>query len=212
MNEVAEGIWHWTAFHDNIKQQVHSHWVPGARTVIDPKLPVDGELDPERIVLSNRHHLRDALELRVEPILAPRAGLHEFERDGPDVTPYSPGDEVAPGITAHEMGAIAPDDTVLHLAYGAGALLFADAIIRWEGDIAFVPDFLMDEPEKVKAETADRLRDLLGLDFDHLLFAHGEPLVGGGRRALEEFITWPARSAGRRRGRGPCSPRARAGG
>jgi len=32
------------------------------------------------------------------------------------------------------------------------------------------------------------LRRLLDLDFDSLLFAHGEPLIGGGRAALREFV------------------------
>jgi hypothetical protein len=32
------------------------------------------------------------------------------------------------------------------------------------------------------------LRGLLTRDFDHLLFAHGEPLIGGGRAALRRFL------------------------
>jgi hypothetical protein len=35
----------------------------------------------------------------------------------------------------------------------------------------------------------DSLRRLLELDFDHLLFAHGEPLVGEGKAALREFVS-----------------------
>lgn len=31
-------------------------------------------------------------------------------------------------------------------------------------------------------------RGLLDLDFDNLLFAHGEPLIGGGEVALREFV------------------------
>jgi hypothetical protein len=27
----------------------------------------------------------------------------------------------------------------------------------------------------------------MDIEFDHLLFAHGEPLVGGGREALRRF-------------------------
>jgi hypothetical protein len=32
---------------------------------------------------------------------------------------------------------------------------------------------------------------LLELEFDCLLLAHGEPLVGGGKRALREFVASP---------------------
>jgi hypothetical protein len=34
-------------------------------------------------------------------------------------------------------------------------------------------------------------RGLLERDFDSLLFAHGEPLVGGGRAALKDFVSKP---------------------
>ena len=37
-------------------------------------------------------------------------------------------------------------------------------------------------------ELRSELRRLLDLDFDSLLFAHGEPLVGGAEAALREFL------------------------
>ena len=45
----------------------------------------------------------------------------------------------------------------------------------------------MDEPEKTRQRLLDAYRGLLERDFDHLLFAHGEPLIGGGHAALKEF-------------------------
>ena len=51
-------------------------------------------------------------------------------------------------------------------------------------------DFLMDEPEKGE-ERDGRARDLLELDFDHLLFAHGEPVIRRGRAVLEGFAADP---------------------
>jgi glyoxylase-like metal-dependent hydrolase (beta-lactamase superfamily II) len=41
---------------------------------------------------------------------------------------------------------------------------------------------------RVRAGLRESLRRLLDLDFDNLLFAHGEPLIGGGRVALREFV------------------------
>ena len=35
------------------------------------------------------------------------------------------------------------------------------------------------------------VRGLLERDFEHLLFAHGEPLVGGGKSALRDFVAKP---------------------
>ena len=200
MNEVLPGVWHWTAVHDRIKQPVHSHWLADARVVLDPMVPPDGvpAFDPalERVVLTNRHHLRDAArfvgEVGALAIVAPEAGLHEFGPGDPSVGAYSVGDEVAAGVTAHRMGAIAPDDTVLQIrAGGEGLLAFADAVIVWDGELAFVPDFLMDEPDKVKRDTLERIEELLTLDFNHLLFAHGDPVIGTGRAVLEDFAKSP---------------------
>lgn len=52
----------------------------------------------------------------------------------------------------------------------------------------FSDDLLGDDPAKVKRGLNDAFRGLLTRDFDHLLFAHGEPLVGGGNAALREFL------------------------
>ncbi|MDQ4071436.1 MAG: hypothetical protein M3088_00980 [Actinomycetota bacterium] len=200
MNEVVPGVHHWTAPHPRIGKQVHSHYVADAATLIDPMVPPEGMPElrpaPERVVLSARHHLRDAQRFLDEfgslPMLCHEDGLHEFGDGDPQVGAYRFGDELAPGITAQPMGAIAPDDTVLYIrARGQGLLAFADALIRWQGEPAFVPDFLMDEPERTKAGILRALDDLLELDFQHLLFAHGEPLVGGGRSALEDFMASP---------------------
>jgi hypothetical protein len=96
------------------------------------------------------------------------------------------------GITAHQLGAICPDDTALHIRVAdGGALAFADGLTRPRGGgLTFVPGFLMgDDPSAVRAELRESLRRLLDLDFDNLLFAHGEPLVGGGKATLHEFVT-----------------------
>jgi glyoxylase-like metal-dependent hydrolase (beta-lactamase superfamily II) len=85
------------------------------------------------------------------------------------------------------MDAISPDDTALEIAAGEGALLFADAVINRDG-LGFVSDSLIgDDPEGVKRRVRERAAALSERDFDHLLFAHGEPLIGGGRAALERF-------------------------
>jgi hypothetical protein len=197
MEEVLPGVWHWTARHPNIGIDVHSHWVADAAALLDPLEPPDVGIDwfrehgpPERVVLSNRHHLRHSERFAEEfgcPIVAPETGMHEFE-GGPDVHSYSFGDEVAPGIFAREFAAISPDDAALHMPAGDGTLLFADGLIRY-GELGFVPDkYLSDDPEGDKRAMVDGLRGLLELKFDNLLFAHGDPLIGGGKDALRRFV------------------------
>jgi hypothetical protein len=197
--EIAPGVLHWSAFHPRIRQTVHSHYVVDAAAVLDPMVP-EGVVEalrerrpPERILLTNRHHYRQSERLVDEfgcTVLCPESGLHEFE-GGPDVEGYAYGDEVAPGIVAHEVGSLCPDDAALHIGAGPGVLAFADGVIRWEGELTFVPDFLMDDPEQTKRGIVGSLRRLLELDFDALTFAHGEPLAGGGRKALNRFVEAP---------------------
>jgi hypothetical protein len=188
--------------HPNLGISVHSHYFPAAGTVFDPLLPDEGleffeqHGPPERVVLSNRHHLRHAerfAEAFGSELLCNRAGLHEFDGGPVAVRGFRPGDKLAPGVEARELGVICPDDTALHLEVGPGALLFADAVIRAgrdeDGGLTFVPDrYIGEEPELIKRGVRMACARLAQADdFDALLFAHGFPLPGGGRNALVRF-------------------------
>ena len=200
MDEILPGVFHWTAFHEGIGREVSSHCVraAGGTTLIDPMEPEEGvgwfreSGPPGTILLSNRHHYRHSerfVEAFGSEVRCHRAGMHEFE-GGPDVTPFEFGDEPAPGITAHEVGAICDEDTALHIHAGGGALLLADALTNYGGSLAFVPDPLIgDDPATVKEALVRSLTGLLDVDFEHLLFAHGDPWIGGGRETLREFVS-----------------------
>jgi hypothetical protein len=199
MEEIAPGIFHWTAFHDGIGMDVHSYYVPDAAALIDPMEPAEGldwfaeRVPPERILLTNRHHYRhsgrftDRFGARV---LCHKAGLHEFA-GGPAVKGFEFGSEVAPAITAHEVAWLCPEEAALHIAVGDGALSVADGVVEWPGrpGLAFVPDYLIgDNAEEVKNGLRAAYGRLAGeLEFDTLLMAHGSPVAGGGREALRAF-------------------------
>jgi glyoxylase-like metal-dependent hydrolase (beta-lactamase superfamily II) len=196
LNEIRPGLFHWTAEHPKIGVEVSSYYVEGSGTMIDPMLPPGGldwfraRTTPERIVLTNRHHYRQSDELRAAfgcPVLCNQLGLHEFE-SGPAVEGFRFGDELAPGITALEVGAICPEETALHIDLEEGALSFADGVIHY-GELGFVSDGLLGtDAAGVKRGLRDSLRQLLDRRFDTLLFAHGDPLLSGGHRALREFV------------------------
>ncbi len=116
-------VFHWKAKHPSIGVEVGCHFVAGSGTAIDPLLPAEGiewfdGRDVQRVVLSNRHHLRDAVEIAECcgcPILCHDAGLHQFEDGGPEVTGFAFGERIAPDIVALEMDSICPEDTVLRI-------------------------------------------------------------------------------------------------
>jgi len=195
MEEIIEGVFHWKAVHPNTGSDASSHFVVGSGTTIDPLLPDEGiewfdGRGVERIVLSTRHHLRHAPRLAERfgcPILCHESGLHEFE-DGPRVDGFAFGDRLAADVVALKMDSISPDDTVLQIESGGGALLFADSLIHRDA-VGFVSDRLIgDEPEAVKRRIRERCDALLTEKFEHLLFAHGDPLLGSGREALRGVV------------------------
>jgi hypothetical protein len=199
IREVLPGVWHWTATHPRIHVPVDSYYVQDARVVLDPILPREGlewfagRPAPSQVLLTNRHHLRHSERFAEAfdcPIRCSEPGLHEFTR-GPLVDGFAFGEELAPGVLAHRVGAICPDDTALRIETPRGAALaFADGLQRPRGGgLTFVPGLLMgDDPARVRAELRASLRRLLDLEFDHLLFAHGDPVIGDGKDALRAFV------------------------
>jgi len=197
VQELAPGLWHWSAQHERIHIPVSSYYLLPERVLIDPMIPAEGlswfdaHGAPEHVLLTNRHHdrqtwrLRDAFGCQVHCI---RNGLHELAGRGP-VEPFDFGDELPGGVSVHEVDAICPDETALFVP-ALRALACADGVVRGPGrsELSFVPDALMDDPEETKAGLRAAYRALLDLDFDHLLLAHGEPVPISGRDALRAFV------------------------
>jgi hypothetical protein len=201
MDEISPGLWHWSAPHPHIGMDVSSYYLLAERVLIDPMLPPGGEQwfrdhggGPEHVLLTNRHHdrhawrLRDAFGSEVHCIAN---GAYELEGRGP-VTEFEFGDELPGGIVAYEVDAICPDETALHIP-GHRALACADGVVRGPGGegLMFVPDSLMDEPERTKDGLRDAYRRLLDLDFERLLLAHGAPVTSDAKAALREFAERP---------------------
>lgn len=207
MREVLPGVFHWTTLHPRIHIDVSSYWLDRAGVVIDPLVPSEHGLgwfaerpsSPKAVLLSNRHHYRDSARF-VEafgcPVHCNRSGLHEFNH-GEAVEGFEPGDRLPGGVVACEVGGLCPDETALYLP-AKRAVLLADGLVRIgsDGELGFVPDVLMDDPPATKrALLAAYARLLDELDFEHVLLAHGDPLIGDGRARLQEVIEVGGRTA-----------------
>jgi len=199
ITEVIPGVFHWTAVHPNIGSEVASYWLEDGGVLIDPLLPPEEGIEwfaersqaPAAIVLSNRHHYRHSGELaeRYEiPVYCVSAGLHEFGGERP-VRGFEFGDELPGGIVTREIDAICPDETALYLS-GHAAIVFADGVVRGDAErLGFVPDYLMDDPEETKRTLIEAFaRALDELEFQHVLLAHGGPVIGDGRARLQELV------------------------
>jgi hypothetical protein len=196
MDEIARGIWHWTAHHEGIGAPVSSYYVEPAAAVLDPMEPEEGFAwfegrNLDRVVLSNRHHYRQADRFAARfgvPVLGVEQGMHEIG-ERPGVQSIAFGDSPAPDTTVHPVEPSWPDEGVVHIALGEGLLLVGDTAMHYEDEITFIPDeHLGAEPEREKALLRAGLGRALDLEFDTLLFSHGAPIVGGGKEALRAFV------------------------
>jgi hypothetical protein len=203
-------VFHWTAVHPKIHSLVSSYWLEGQGVLFDPLVPAQEGLEwfagravaPAAILLSNRHHYRHSDRFAERfgcPVLCNRLGLHEFS-DGREVTGFDVGDVLPGDVLACELDAICPDDTALHLR-AQQAVVIADGVVRGGaygagGPLGFVPDALMDDPPATKRGLLDACARLLAeRDFEHLLLAHGGPVIGDGRELLTELVESGGRTA-----------------
>lgn len=203
-------MFHWATPHPRIDVEVSSYWLEDSGVLLDPLVPIEDGLDwfadrdvaPAAILLSNRHHYRESGRFAERfgcSVHCNRAGLHEFSH-GEVVEGFDVGDVLPGGVLASELGAICPDETALYVP-GERALVIADAVVRVGAGgqprlLGFVPDSLMDDPSATKrALLAACARLLADLDFEHLLLAHGGPVIGEGRELLQELVDYGGRTA-----------------
>ncbi len=201
--EVLPGVFHWTAVHPEIKVHVHCHYLEAPRALLDPLVPEEGLAwferrgSPRHILLTNRLHSRASARFATRfgcDIWCNAEGLDHFgdggELPGFEVRGFSAGDVLFGGVRSLRIGELCTDETAFWIPGAEPALAIADGIVRDErGQLSFVPDELIgDDPEAIKRALRAAYRRLLSLEFDHLLFAHGEPWIGGGKRALAEFV------------------------
>jgi hypothetical protein len=197
MRELSPGLWHWRAQRETIGMIVSSYYLERERVAIDALIPPEGlewferHGPPEHVLLSNRHHDRDAWRLHEAfgaTVHCGRSGVYELAGRGP-VEAFDPGQELPGAIVAYEVGALCPDETALFIP-AHRALACADGVVRWEPEdpLGFVPDSLMDDPAQTKAGLLAAYERLLSLEFDTLLLAHGDPIAGTGRQALADFV------------------------
>ncbi len=193
IHEVLPGVLHWTARHRSARLESGSHFLVEEGVLIDPIAPAEGlewfdGREIGEILLTNRHHTRSAFDIQDRfgvIIRAPRTGMYELPADR--VQPYDFGDELSAGIRPRAISDTWPDETALEIP-GHRAVAIADGIINYDGLGFFADSLLGDDPEAEKQRLRDGFARLAAeVDFDHLLFAHGTPILGDGRERLARF-------------------------
>src|SRR3954466_12248463 len=187
IRDVADGLWLWRQPHPAWREG--SDWRPevasfavasrGARVLLDPLAPPPaaregwdriGAFAPDTVVVLKPDHVRD-VDLFVRWYGADAYGPHMFRRDDVPRTKLRP---VAPrggrpgGLRAAHDGR-GMLETPLYLPEQR-ALVFADGMTA-PGGVLRVWATPWHEQRTLPA-----LRELLELDFEHVLVSHGEPV------------------------------------
>lgn len=215
MQQIAEGLWRWTALHPawSPEDGGEGGWEaevgcvycegPGAVVLIDPLVPAEPE---------ERERFWRALDRDVERLGLPVAVLltvfwharsaHELvERYGAEVwahedaqgrferlivdRPFTEGHPLPGGVSAF---AAARADEVVYWIPAHRALVPGDVLLGDDdGGLRLCPGSWL--PEGVgQAELADALAPLLDLDVDRVLVSHGRPVLRDGRASLARAL------------------------
>jgi hypothetical protein len=199
IDEILPGLVQWSCFHDGIGRWVYSALDLRSGALIDPMEPTEGLqrvasfATPQRIVLTNRHHYRHSARYSERfgcPVLCHEAGTVHFAQER-RVQGFRFDEQLADGVRALELASICAEETTLLLDVADGVLCFGDGVTRArDGSLAFMPDDrLGDDPDAVRAALSRNLQRMFEEDFDALLFAHAEPVLGGGRALLGDFLS-----------------------
>jgi hypothetical protein len=187
MQEILPGVVHYHARHPNLGADVSCYWLAEERVLVNPLRP-PGPLggEPVAVVLTNRHHLRDAGLFGV-PVLAPRSGLGDLPEG---IEGFDDGDELPGGLRAHGVLPEWPDEFAIEIPR-VRALALADGIIGADGTLVLLPaSWLGDEAEEEHAHLRrGYARVVETIDFDAALPAHGDPVTSGAREAIRAAIT-----------------------
>lgn len=197
MRQLADGLWHWTAYHPEWRQDVGCYLAheDGRTILIDPLLTedLDALIDGDVVVaITIPYHVRDAAAAaaRWGGVIS---GHPDLARRLPEGTPVDPD----AGLRWHTLrrGKERPLELPSHRA-----LVFADRFVEVDGRLRYWSQNPV-TPQRAAhfhKRTARELAHLLEIDFDRALVTHGEPILSGGRQALADALAgepWYHRSS-----------------
>jgi glyoxylase-like metal-dependent hydrolase (beta-lactamase superfamily II) len=198
LRELRPGLWRWTTFHPEWKQNVGSVAYEGddALVLIDPLLESDDAVDDlvrrvgkQPVVLVTVFwHTRSAdlvARRHGARVLGPAGGKAAVRRRAPTMEAFGPGDPLPGGVEAF---ATARASEVVYWVPEHRALVPGDVLLGAEGGgVRMCPRSWL-PASKTLDQLAASLRPLLDLRVARVLVSHGEPVLRGGRAALERAL------------------------
>ena len=205
VTKIAAGLWRWTAWHEEWKDEVGCVYYEGADgpVLVDPLVPPEDEarfwkaLDrdvsragtPPHVLVTLHYHARSAGALAARypgaRVWAPRRGRAAVERRDVRVTdPFRPGEPLPGGVEGY---ATARSSEVVFWIPEHRAVVPGDVLLGDDGGLRTCPDsWLPDGTDG--AALRESLRPLLDLPVERVLLSHGDPVLSGGGPALARAL------------------------
>jgi Metallo-beta-lactamase superfamily len=204
VDRIADGLWRWTAFHEEWKHDVGCVYLESGDAVclIDPLVP-PGERDrfltaldrdverlgvPVHVLVTIYWHTRSAHELSERygaEVWASSRIRAAVERRAGRVRVFRPGDALPGGVEA--IATAKRNDTLFFLRRHA-TLVPGDVILGADpGGLCLCPKSWL--PASVThADLRASLRPLLELPVERVLVSHGAPVLENGAQALRALL------------------------
>jgi glyoxylase-like metal-dependent hydrolase (beta-lactamase superfamily II) len=181
------------AWHEEWQQEVGSLALTSddGLILIDPLDPPAGVREPNHVLLTVYWHNRSAGELSPTRVWASKRSAHPLRNRGVDVTdPFQAGDSLPAGIQAFQTAR--PSEVVFWLP-AQRSLAVGDVLLGAGAKPRATADPLRLCPERwlgraTHADLRASLEPLLELPVERVLVSHGEPVLEGGREALERVL------------------------
>lgn len=201
LQEISPGLRYWTAPHPHWKGAVDwpedvacvYYEAADALVLIDPLLPRGeeasfiGALDrdverlerPVAVLLTAPWHRRDAASI------AERYGTVVWAHPAAQARlPFKTRSGLLPdGIEIFSPGGVWEGDVAFYLRPHC-ALVVAEFLMGVDGGLRILPSPALQD----QATFETSLRTLLDWPIDHVLVSHGDPVIGGGERRINEAI------------------------
>ncbi|HZS23565.1 MAG TPA: MBL fold metallo-hydrolase [Gaiellaceae bacterium] len=184
MQEIAPGLTQWIRFYDEWNADVASYALEtgDGLVLLDPLDPPRELRRPAHVVLTLFYHARSTAELRPRRIWAPRRSVKPLERRGVRVTDVLDAGDGGPGaIRALASGR--PSELAYWLPEQR-ALYAGDVLLG--SPLRICPDSWVGKGGQTAVRAA--LEPALELPIARVLVSHGDPVLRGGRRALEQAL------------------------
>jgi hypothetical protein len=201
VNEIARGLHYWTAAHPawdaaaDWPEQVGCvcYETPGAAVLIDPLVPAAEARQANRmldewveccggaaVLVTAPCHQRSAAAVAARYGVTVRAAETARQRLS---FPTQSG-PLPDGVEAFVAGGSTEEGQVAFYLRQPRALVVAEFFLGTDGGLEVLPSPAERDPEAFRKS----LRPLLELPIDHVLVAHGEPVLHRGRERISEAL------------------------